>query len=189
LLGKSDSRMFRVEARPSGGQPVTADAQLQTQPPLERFRWPVIGLILLLLFGGSAYGYTSRCDAGAFPKCHESKKAAAPLPTPTSAAAPAGTTATAGPLVLHKGGNGLVQNSDPVPTQSNCLAVRSGDTPVISADNVLGRICTGTKVAIKDGPKDDGTYIWWLVEGNGLTGWAAEKRVDGSGTPFIVAAP
>jgi hypothetical protein len=188
LLGAGEARLFRVEARPSGSQPVTADAQLTTKPPLERFKWPVVALILLLLFGGAGYGYSQKCDVGAFPKCNESKKAAVPATTPTAAAS-TGPTATAGPLVLHKGGDGVIANSDPVPTNTNCLAVRRGDTPVISPDNVLGRLCTGTKVVIKDGPSNDGTYIWWLVEGNGLTGWAAEKRVDGTGAPFILAAP
>jgi hypothetical protein len=189
LLGAGEARLFRVEARPSGSQPMTADAQLTTQPPLERFKWPVLALVFLLLFGGAGYGYSQKCEVGAFPKCHESKKAAAPVATPTAVAATAGPPATAGPLVLRKGGNGVIANSDPVPTNTNCLAVRKGDTPAISPDNVVGRLCTGTRVAIKDGPSNDGTYIWWVVEGNGLTGWAAEKRVDGTGVPFILVAP
>jgi len=70
-------------------------------------------------------------------------------------------------------------NSDPVPSNTNCLAVRSGETPRIAPDNVLGRLCTGSKVTIKGGPASDGTLTWWQIEGGGFTGWAAEKSADG----------
>ena len=65
---------------------------------------------------------------------------------------------------------------------------------MIQPDNIAGRLCSGTRVAVKDGPTDDGTRIWWQIEGKTadgatLTGWSAEKLSNGSGTPFLQFAP
>jgi hypothetical protein len=111
-----------------------------------------------------------------------------PDPTPTVAATVSATPrATATPTGLHVGGNATIQNSDPVPNNTNCLAVRS--TATRSDTNILGRLCTGEKVAVKGGPTNEGGFVWWQIEAaNGLAGWAAEKSADGA-MPFIVASP
>lgn len=189
LLGDAQITPFRIEARPksSAVQKAAADGQLRVQPPLQRWKWPVIAVIAVGVLGGIAYGVLSRSGG-------DSK--AAPLATPTVAAtvAAAPTVAPAS-NVLHKGGNAIVINSDPnPPTNDNCLAVRKGSTPVIQPDNIVGRLCSGTRVAVKDGPTNDGTRIWWQIEGKAadgttLTGWSAEKLSNGSGVPFLQFAP
>jgi hypothetical protein len=186
-FGPATMRPFRVEGRPDGAATsVTADAHLTIRPPLQRFRWPSMAVLIFALLGGGAYGYTTSCKDG-WLGCSSEKKAAAPASTPTAVASPTATQATPTPAGLYVGGNGVIMNSDPVPNNTNCLAVRSGDTPRIAPDNVLGRLCTGTRVAIKGGPATDGTLTWWKIEGGGLAGWAAEKSADG--VVWIAPAP
>ena len=189
MLGDAQITPFRIEARPksSSVQKVAADGQLRVQPPLQRWKWPVIAIIAVGVLGGIAYGLLSRGGG-------DSKAAdpATPTAAPSSAAAP-----TTAPVsnVIRKGGNAVVINSDAnPPANDNCLAVRKGTTPVIQADNIAGRLCSGTKVAVKDGPTNDGTRVWWQIEGKAadgstLTGWSAEKLSNGSGTPFLEFAP
>ena len=189
MLGAAQITPFRIEARPksSSVQKVTADGQLRFQPPLQRWKWPVIAIIAVGVLGGIAFGLLSR-SGGSDTKADP----ATPTAAPSVAAA-----ATTAPLanVIRKGGNAVVINSDPnPPANDNCLAVRRGSTPVIQADNIAGRLCSGTKVAVKDGPTNDGTRIWWQIEGKAadgatLTGWSAEKLSNGSGTPFLEFAP
>jgi pSer/pThr/pTyr-binding forkhead associated (FHA) protein len=181
LLGPSSTRPFRVEARPGAGAPASADASLMVKPPLEPYRWPVIGIILLAVIGGLAWAAISILGGD------DSKKAAAETPTAAASAAPT-TAATATPTGLHVGGNGVIANSDPnPPSNTNCLAVRSAATR--NGDNIVGRLCTGEKVAIKGGPTTADGFTWWQISSStGLTGWAAEKSQDGA-TPFIQTAP
>lgn len=187
LFGPATMRPFRVEARPTGSSsPAAADAHLTIRPPLQRYRWPSLAVLVFALLGGGAYGYTASCKDG-WPGCSSEENAATPVETPTAVASPATTQATPTPAGLYVGGNGVIMNSDPVPNNTNCLAVRSGETPRIAPDNVLGRLCTGTRVAIKGGPTSDGTLTWWTIEGGGLSGWAAEKSPDG--VVWIAPAP
>lgn len=185
LLGSQQVTPFRIEAKPSGtGPKATADGQLRLTPPLQKWKWPVIAVIALGIAAGVTWGVMQRGGGDSKPA------AVSPTAAPTTA-----TSATAGPNVIHKGGNAVVINSDPnPPTNDNCLAVRSGSTPVIQSTNIIGRLCTGTKVAVKDGPTNDGVYFWWQIEGKAsdgktLTGWSAEKRADGSGQTFLQFAP
>ena len=182
-LGPTVFRPFRVEARQGASTtPVTADAQLQIKPPLEPYKWPIIGLLAILVLGGIALAIISLAGGGGDKKADQA--------TPTTAASAVATTAaaTATPTGLYKGGNGVIANSDPnPPTNTNCLAVRSGASR--DGTEILGRLCTGEKVAIKDGPTNEGGFIWWQVQSTaGLLGWAAEK--DSAGTvPFILPSP
>ena len=189
MLGDAQITPFRIEAHPTSSavQKVAADGQLRFQPPLQRWKWPVLAIIAVGVLGGIAYGILSRSGGS-------DNKADATTPTVVPSAA---ASSTAAPVsnVIHKGGNAVVINSDPnPPVNDNCLAVRKGSTPVIQADNIAGRLCSGTKVAVKDGPTNDGTRIWWQIEGKAadgstLTGWSAEKLSNGSGSPFLEFAP
>lgn len=189
MLGDAQITPFRIEARPksSSVQKVAADGQLRVQPPLQRWKWPVIAIIAVGVLGGIAFGLLSR-GGGSDSKAD---------PTTPTAAASVTAAPTTAPVsnVIRKGGNAVVINSDPnPPANDNCLAVRKGSTPVIAADNIAGRLCSGTKVAVKDGPTNDGTRVWWQIEGKAgdgttLTGWSAEKLSNGSGTPFLQFAP
>jgi len=180
LFGPAFSRPFRVEGRPAGATSAsTADGQISVRPPLEVYKWPIVGLLVLGLLGGGAYGYASNCKDNGWPGCSSDKKPATTNETPTPDASPTTAQATPTPTGLYVGGNAVIMNSDPVPSNTNCLAVRSGETPRIAPDNVLGRLCTGTKVVIKSGPASDGTLTWWQIEGGGFSGWAAEKSADG----------
>jgi hypothetical protein len=183
LFGPSTARPFRVEARQgASGTPVTADGQLLIKPPLQPYKWPVIALVALLVLGGIAFAIMSLGGGGD----DKADPVATPTVAPTTSAAAVQPTAT--PTGLYAGGNGVIANSDPnPPTNSNCLAVRSAATR--DASNILGRLCTGEKVAIKAGPTNEGGFIWWQIESaGGMSGWAAEKDATGA-TPFIVPSP
>lgn len=81
----------------------------------------------------------------------------------------------------------MIVNSDPVPSNTNCLAVRTSATR--NGDNISGRLCSGEKVAIKGGPTTADGFTWWQIQSSsGLSGWAAEKSADGA-TPFIQPSP
>jgi hypothetical protein len=182
LFGPAVQRPFRVEGKQqgAGGGASTAEGQLTIKPPLEPYKWPAVAVLALLVLGGAAFAAMSLFGGG--------DDKADPDPTPTVAATFSATPrATATPTGLHVGGNATIQNSDPVPNNTNCLAVRS--TATRSDTNILGRLCTGEKVAVKGGPTNEGGFVWWQIEAaNGLAGWAAEKSADGA-MPFIVASP
>lgn len=181
-LGPTVYRPFRVEARQGAStSPVTADAQLQIKPPLEPYKWPLVGLVAILVLGGIALAILNMGGGG-------SKKADEVTPTVAASAVATSVPATATPAGLYKGGNGVIANSDPnPPTNDNCLAVRSKASR--DGSEILGRLCTGEKVAIKDGPNNEGGFVWWQVQNSaGLVGWAAEKDAAGA-VPFILPAP
>ncbi|MBA4181547.1 MAG: hypothetical protein C0506_13235 [Anaerolinea sp.] len=186
MLGAQQITPFRIEAKTGSGPKATADGQLRVSPPLQKWKWPVVAIIVLGVAAGVAWGVMQRGGG----KDEPAPASASPTPAPAGAGTP-----TAAPSVIHKGGNAVVINSDPnPPANDNCLAVRSGSTPVIQSTNIVGRLCTGTKVAVKDGPTNDGVYFWWQIEGKAadgktLTGWSAEKRVDGSGQTFLQFTP
>lgn len=184
LLGPTVNRPFKVEARQgASGAPVTADGQLILKPPLEPYRLPTTFVGIAALLGAAAF--TARYYGGFLGGGGDDDD---PAPTATARAAnpsqaPA---ATATPTGLYVGGNGIIANSDPTPSNTNCLAVRSA--PALDAANVLGRLCTGERVAIKSGPQTAGGFTWWQIEAtNGLAGWSAEKSADGT-LPFITPA-
>jgi hypothetical protein len=182
LFGSTLIRPFKVEGRQAGTTAAAAaDGQLQIKPPLEPYKWPVIGVLALLVIGGIAFAAMSLLGGG------DDGAEADDDPTPTTAAAsPTSPAATATPTGLYVGGNGIIANSDPVPSNTNCLAVRSAATR--NDSNILGRLCTGERVAIKGGPTQADGFTWWQIEAtNGLAGWAAEKSADGT-MPFITPA-
>lgn len=182
-FGPTVNRPFRVEARQSGTQqPVTTAGQLVVKPPLEPYKIPVLAVLALLVLGGLGFAALQLLGGS------DSKKAT-PEPTATTAAAASATApaATPTPTGLHVGGNGVIVNSDPVPSNTNCLAVRTSATR--NGDNISGRLCSGEKVAIKGGPTTADGFTWWQIQSSsGLSGWAAEKSADGA-TPFIQPAP
>ena len=182
-FGPTVNRPFRVEARQSGvQQPATTGGQLIVKPPLEPYKIPVLAVLALLVLGGIGFAALQLFGGSG-------SKKASPSPTATVAAAVSATApvATATPAGLHVGGNGVIVNSDPVPTNTNCLAVRT--TATRNGDNISGRLCSGEKVAIKGGPTTADGFTWWQIQSaSGLSGWAAEKSADGA-TPFIQAAP
>ena len=182
LFGPTVNRPFKVEARQGASTtPVTADGQLVIKPPLQPYRLPFTIFVAIALLGAIAYAAMNLLGGGDDDK-------ASPDPTPTTAAAAsAAPGATPTPTGLYVGGNGVIANSDPVPSNTNCLAVRSAATR--ADNNILGRLCTGEKVAIKAGPTNEGGFVWWQIQGaNGLSGWAAEKSADGT-LPFIQPTP
>jgi len=188
LFGRPTNKVFRVEGKQvNGQQSATADATVAIKPPLEPYRLPAAGVLVLGLLGGGAFTYNRQCESWGLPGCSDDSSSPAVI-TPT--AAPATTTASPtapAPTGLRVGGPAAIANSDPNPPRNdNCLAVRSGETPALDPANILGRLCTGTQVTLKAGPVQADNYVWWQVEGNGLTGWAAEKSVDGANGPFIV---
>src|SRR3990172_4306499 len=89
LFGPAFSRPFRVEGRPTGASSAsTADGQISVRPPLEVYKWPIVGVLVLALLGGGAYGYASNCKDKGWPGCSSDKKAATPGETPTPGASP-----------------------------------------------------------------------------------------------------
>jgi|GEM_PF-7116474 len=182
LFGATAIRPFKVEGRQGGtNASATADGQLQIKPPLEPYKWPVIGVLALLVIAGIGFAAMSLLGGG-----DDGGEADADA-TPTAAAgSPTAPAATPTPTGLYVGGRGIIANSDPVPNNTNCLAVRSAATR--DASNILGRLCTGERVTIKAGPTQADGFTWWQIEAsNGLAGWAAEKSQDGA-TPFITPA-
>ena len=181
LFGPTLNRPFRVEGRQgASGTPATADGQLIVKPPLEPYKLPVLALLALLVLGGIAFAAITLLGGGG-----DDEEPASPGETPTTAASAVAAAPTATPTGLYSGGTGVIAMSDPnPPSNTNCLAVRSA--AVRSADNVLGRLCTGEKVSVKAGPTNDDGFIWWqITAANGLAGWAAEKSADGSQGPWI----
>lgn len=182
-FGPTINRPFRVEARQAGSPtPSTTDGQLVVQPPLEPYKIPALAILALLVLGGVIFGAMQFLGGG-------DDKKATPDETPTAAvsAVASAPAATATPTGLRVGGNGIIVNSDPVPSNTNCLAVRTAATR--NGDNITGRLCTGEKVSIKAGPTNADGFIWWQIQSaSGLSGWAAEKSADGA-TPFIEPTP
>ena len=181
LFGPTLNRPFRVEARQgASGSPVTADGQLIVKPPLEPYKLPVLALLALLLLGGIAFAALTLLGGGG-----DDEEPASPDATATPAASAVAAAPTPTPTGLYAGGTGVIAMSDPnPPSNTNCLAVRSA--AVRSTENVLGRLCTGEKVAVKAGPTNDDGFIWWeITAANGLAGWAAEKSADGAQGPWI----
>jgi hypothetical protein len=76
---------------------------------------------------------------------------------------------------LSAGGGARVANTN------SCLFVH--DAPVITA-TVLTCLADGTTVTVRGGPVDADGYRWWLVEGGGMQGWAAEG--DSRGVSWLV---
>ncbi len=183
LFGPTINRTFRIEAQQVGAKASsTADGQLTVKPPLEPYKLPVLALVVLLVLGGAIFAVLQLLGGSDSDKA----KPTASVTTAASAAASAAP-ATATPTGLRVGGNGIIANSDPVPSNTNCLGVRSSATN--AGDNLVGRLCTGEKVAIKGGPTTANGFIWWQIQSaGGLSGWAAEKSADGA-TPFIQPAP
>lgn len=182
LFGPTINRNFRIDAQQVGAKASsTADGLLTVKPPLEPYKIPVLAILVLAVLGGAIFGIMQVLGGGGDDK-------ADPDPSPTVAASPAASAvATATPTGLRVGGNGIIANSDPVPTNTNCLAVRSAATR--TGDNIVGRLCTGEKVAIKGGPTNADGFVWWQIQSTGgISGWAAEKSADGA-TPFIQPAP
>lgn len=182
-FGPTINRPFRVEARQAGTPtPSTTDGQLIVKPPLEPYKIPVLAVLALLVLGGIVFAALQIFSGGGGTK-------AKPEETPTAAASAAVTTAaaTATPTGLYVGGNGIIVNSDPVPNNTNCLAVRTSASR--NGDNISGRLCSGEKVAIKGGPTSAEGFTWWQISSaSGLSGFAAEKSADGA-TPFIQPTP
>ncbi|MEO8539199.1 MAG: FHA domain-containing protein [bacterium] len=182
LFGPTINRPFRVEARQSGAPaPATTDGQLIVKPPLEPYKIPALAVIALLVLGGIVFAALQLLGGGG-----DNKASTTETPTVAASAVATSPAATATPAGLHVGGNGIIANSDPVPTNTNCLAVRTAAT---LTGTVSGRLCTGEKVAIKGGPTTADGLTWWQVLSSaGLSGWSAEKSADGA-TPFILPTP
>ena len=184
LFGAVQVRKFRVQAKPArgSGQAATAEGQVTVRPPLRYWKWPVLALLLLALFGGGAYGYSKGCSSNGWPGC-TSKVKADPAGTPTTppTAAPSG---EATPAVLRNGSTALIVNSPP----NECLFVREFHTRNAAdpRSKQLGQLCDGQKVLITSDSVDAEGFIWWSIDdGAGLKGWAAERPTAG-GDPFMI---
>jgi hypothetical protein len=182
-FGPTVNRPFRVEARQgAAAAPVSAEGQVVIKPPLEPYKLPVAILLGVLVLGGAIFAAMQIFGGGG-----DNKASTTETPTAAVSAVASVPAATATPKGLYVGGNGIIANSDPVPTNTNCLAVRSAATR--NGDNITGRLCTGEKVAIKGGPTNADGFVWWQISSaSGLSGWAAEKSADGA-TPFILPTP
>lgn len=199
LLGKTELRPFRAEARPAfaGQQTAAAEGVLESRSLLGPWLWLIVAGLVVAGLVALGYGYTRVCG-GSWPLCPAEDEGAAPVwpdstPTPGSAPTTGRTpaTATAGrtpataaptPTGIYKGGKATVTNSAPnPPTNDNCLAMRSspGINPTSPGDNILRRLCDGAVVSILDGPTNDGTYLWWFVNDGQGEGWVAEGRAAG----------
>jgi len=200
-FGKAIRLPFQVDVKPSGSlTPSTHKGNLEVNPPFEKYRWPMLMIMALGILGGGGLSYRQFCGAN-WPVCPSGNVVNIPsggddeTPTATTAAETTTVAATPTPEGIYVGGRARVINSDPnPPNNTNCLAVRSGDAPVIDPANVQDRICTGGVVNVVDGPTEAGAFIWWQVEGTGMSGrpvsgWAAEKRIDGTSVPFLQPEP
>lgn len=180
LFGPTLNRPFRVEARQGAKEsPTTAEGQLIIAPPLQPYKLPMIAVLLLLVLGGLALAAMTLLGGGDDENPASTESPTAPATVATQAAQP-----TATPAGLFVGRAAVIANSDPVPNNTNCLAVRSAASR--EGGEILGRLCTGEKVTVKAGPTQEGGFTWWQIQSaGGLLGWAAEKSADGS-LPFIV---
>src|SRR5690606_36881995 len=127
--------------------------QLQVKAPLEWLTLPVLMGFLIGVLGAGGLSYRQFC-AASWPVCpsggislpggseHET-----PTPPATTETATMAPEATPTPEGIYVNGRARVVNSDPnPPNNTNCFAVRSGDTPVLDRANVQDRMCTGTIV-------------------------------------------
>ncbi len=196
LLGKTEMRPFRAEARPAfaGQQTAAAEGVLESRSLLGPWLWLIVAALVVAALVALGYGYTRVCG-GSWPVCPAEDDGSTPVRpdatstpettpsdgrTPTPGRTPA--TAVPTPTGIYKGGKAAVINSAPnPPTNDNCLAMRSspGINPASPGDNILRRLCDGTVVSILDGPTNDGTYLWWFVNDGQGEGWVAEGRVAG----------
>ena len=204
LFGKSVQLPFEVTTKPGGSlSPTTSRGQLQVKPPFERFSLPMLLIIVMGIIATGGLSYSRLCGSS-WPICPRGQITlpsgggggnATATPTTAAAAPTTAVAATPTPTGLYVGGRARVINSDPnPPNNTNCLAVRSGDVPVIDPGNVQDRLCTGTVVEILDGPTQAGAFTWWRVRGQGMSGnqvsgWAAERRTDGTSVPFLEPTP
>lgn len=199
-FGQSFRLPFQMDVKPSGSlAPASGKGAVEVNPKFEKYRWPMLMIFVLGILGGGGLSYRQFCGAN-WPVCPSGNVINIPggndtEPTATTAAESPTVAATPTPEGIYVGGRARVINSDPnPPNNTNCLAVRSGDTPVIDPANVQDRLCTGAVVNVLDGPTESGNFIWWQVEGTGMSGrqvsgWAAEKRIDGTSVPFLTPEP
>lgn len=199
-FGASIRLPFQVDIKPSGSlAPTTGKGNVEVNPPFEKYRWPMLLILVMGIIGGGGLSYRQFCGAN-WPVCPSGNVVNIPggndNETPTApAASPTAVAATPTPQGIYVGGKARVINSDPnPPNNTNCLAVRSGDTPVLDRANVQDRLCTGAVVDVVDGPTTAVGFIWWQVQGTGMSGnpvsgWAAEKPAEGSGQSFLTPEP
>jgi hypothetical protein len=179
LFGSTQTRRFQVHVKPArgAGQEVTHEGQVTVRPPLRHWKVPVAILALLVLFGGGGYAYSQASCSTVIGCSSKAKNAVASIPTSGGNTTPTpGASATTAPTGLRNGVTAVVVNSAP-PT---CLNVRK--SPSTDAGNApIGQLCNGQKVKITSDKVEATGYVWWSIDnGQGLTGWAAEKPTTGS---------
>ena len=106
-------------------------------------------------------------------------RTASPLPTrtpilPTATPTPLPPTAT--PVVLRQGSIAIVVID----------ALRARKEPSLKSA-VLVTFRKDEKLSILEGPQEADGFVWWRVEGQGKSGWSAERAQDG--TVWMKPAP
>ncbi|MFN8507091.1 MAG: FHA domain-containing protein [Dehalococcoidia bacterium] len=181
LFGNVETRPFRVQARPRGAgtQQAASEGQIAIRPPLRYWKWVAAAVLLVAVVGLGAWAAT-KIDFGG----DGDGKPADATAEPSATASTGIETPTPAPTVLARGTTAIVLNSAP---PNDCLNVRI--EPKLTSSSVT-KLCNGDKVKItSDRVEADGFY-WWSVEKDANTrGWSAERRIDGSGVPFLQLAP
>jgi hypothetical protein len=179
LFGNTQIRRFQVHVKPArgAGQEVTSEGQVTVRPPLRHWKVPVAILALLVLFGGGGYAYSQASCSTVVGCSSKAKNAVANIPTAggNSTTTPVASATTA-PVGLRNGVTAVVVNS----ASPNCLNVRKSPS-TDAANKPIGQLCDGQKVKITSDKVEATGFVWWSIDnGQGLTGWAAEKPSSGS---------
>lgn len=95
-----------------------------------------------------------------------------PFVRPTRTPTPPGVTPTAIPQPSPPTTGIAIGKTVEVFDSKDGLNIR--ENPSIDA-KIVGRVSDGTRLKVLEGPKDQNGYIWWRIEGTGVSGWCVQN--------------